>query len=96
MTFPGDLDELIEEGALAAPHLEAIRLLLDADVHEAEMSDSINEYFETIKDMDLIAAIYNLLPGMKIISHYNFRRLVRLKMEPKPMDWPGYTFGERI
>ncbi len=78
-----ELDELIEEGALAAPHLEAIKSIIDADVFEDEMAETLREYMhENVKTIEFAAAISDLLQAQKIISKYFFRRLY---------EWRGFT-----
>jgi len=71
-----ELDELIREGALAAPHLEAIRDILEADVHEDEMAEMLREYMrENVTTIEDAAAVSDMLQATKVISKYFFRRL---------------------
>jgi uncharacterized metal-binding protein len=71
-----ELDQLIQEGALAAPHLERIKAILEADVHEDEMAESLREYMrENVKSIEEAAAVSDMLHSTKIISKYFFRRL---------------------
>lgn len=71
-----ELDSLIEEGAAVAPHLEAIRNILEADVHEDEMAQSLREYMqENVRTIEEAAAVSDMLQATKIISKYFFRRL---------------------
>lgn len=78
-----ELDQLIEEGALAAPHLEAIKGILEADIHEDEMAESLREYMhDNVKTIEFAAAVSDLLQAQKIISKYFFRRLY---------EWRGCT-----
>jgi threonine aldolase len=71
-----EVDQLIQEGALAAPHLDAIRNILEADVHEDEMAEMLREYMrENVKTIEDAAAVSDMLQATKIISKYFFRRL---------------------
>jgi len=71
-----EVDQLIQEGALAAPHLDAIRDILEADVHEDEMAEMLREYMrENVKTIEDAAAVSDMLQATKVISKYFFRRL---------------------
>jgi riboflavin synthase len=71
-----NLDDLIQEGALVAPHLEAIKAILEADVHEDEMAESLREYMrENVRSIEDAAAVSDMLQATKVISKYFFRRL---------------------
>ncbi len=71
------LDQLIEEGALAAPHLEAIKAILEADVLEEQMSSMARDYVrEHFPDIEFYSTVCSLLAACKIISAYNFRRVL--------------------
>ncbi len=80
-----ELDQLIEEGALAAPHLEAIKDILEADIHEDEMADRLREYMhENVTTIELAAAVSDMLQARGIISKYFFRKLY---------EWRGSTYA---
>lgn len=71
-----DLDSLIGEGAAVAPHLDRIRNILEADVHEDEMAESLREYMrENVTTIEEAAAVSDMLHATKVISKYFFRRL---------------------
>lgn len=71
-----ELDSLIEEGAAVAPHLEQIKNILEADVHEDEMAENLREYMhENVTTIEDAAAVSDMLQATKIISKYFFRRL---------------------
>lgn len=70
------LDDLIGEGAASAPHLEAVRNILEADVHEDEMAAMLRDYMSTnVLTIEEAAAVSDMLQATKIISKYFFRRL---------------------
>lgn len=82
-----ELDQWIEEGALAAPCLEAIKGIIDADVHEDEMADMLREYMhENVKSIEFAAVVSDLLQASGVISKYFFRKLY---------EWRGYTSERR-
>ena len=82
-----ELDELIEEGALAAPHLDRIKDILEMDVHEDEMAQRLREYMnENVTTIEDAAAVSDMLSACHIISKYFFRRLY---------EWRGCT-SERL
>ena len=71
-----DLDQLIGEGALVAPHLSRIKDILESDVHEDEMAESLREYMhEHVTSIEEAAAVSDMLQATKVISKYFFRRL---------------------
>jgi threonine aldolase len=71
-----NLDDLIQEGALAAPHLSAIKDILEADLHEDEMAESLREYMhENVRTIEDAAVVSDMLQATKVISKYFFRRL---------------------
>jgi threonine aldolase len=71
-----NLDDLIQEGALAAPHLSAIKDILEADLHEDEMAQSLREYMrENVTTIEDAALVSDMLQATKVISKYFFRRL---------------------
>lgn len=71
-----ELDQLIEEGALAAPHLDAIRDILESDVHEDAMADALRAYMhQNVKTIEFASAVSDMLQAQKIISKYFFRKL---------------------
>jgi hypothetical protein len=73
-----ELDQLIQEGALAAPHLERIKAILDADVDEYEMGDMMRDYVrENFRDIESYSVAVAMLGACKIISAYNMRRLMQ-------------------
>ena len=70
------LDDLIQDGALAAPHLARIKDILEADVHEDEMATMLRTYMhENVKTIEDAAAVSEMLQATKVISKYFFRRL---------------------
>jgi hypothetical protein len=72
----GELDELISEGAKVAIHIDAIKDILEADVHEDEMAQSLREYMhENVTSIEDAAAVSDMLAATKVISKYFFRRL---------------------
>jgi hypothetical protein len=76
-----NLDELIQEGALSAPHLSAIKDILEADVHEDDMAAMLREYMrENVTTIEDAAVVSDMLQATKVISKYFFRRLY---------DWRG-------
>lgn len=71
-----ELDSLIGEGAAVAPHLDAIKNILEADVHEDEMAAMLRDYMhEHVTNIDDAAAVSDMLQATKVISKYFFRRL---------------------
>jgi predicted transcriptional regulator len=71
-----ELDSLIEEGAAVAPHLDRIRDILEADVHEDEMAERLREYMkENVTTIEDAAAVSDMLQATHVISKYFFRRL---------------------
>lgn len=77
-----ELDELIEEGALVAPHLETIRSIVEADIHEDEMAAMLRDYMkEHVTNIEQAAAVSDMLQACKIISKYYFRRLYEYQGE---------------
>jgi hypothetical protein len=77
----------MEDGALAAPYLWAIRDILESDVHEDEMAERLREYMqENIRSIEEAAIISDLLQATKIISKYHFRKLY---------EWRGCTSERR-
>lgn len=71
-----ELDQLIEEGALVAPHLECVKNILEADVHEDEMAEMLRDYMqEHVTTIEEAAVVSDMLQATKIISKYFFRRL---------------------
>lgn len=80
-----ELDELIEEGAAAAPHLEAIRNILEMDVHEDEMAERLRDYMgEHATSIEFAAAVSDMLSACHIISKHFFRKLY---------EWRGSTYA---
>ncbi len=80
-----ELDQLIQEGALAAPHLEAIKDILEADIHEDEMADRLREYMhENVTTIETAAVVSDMLQARGIISKYFFRKLY---------EWRGSTYA---
>ena len=72
-----ELDELIQEGAAVAPHLDRIKDILEADVFEDEMGRMLREYWtENVTDIDTASVVTAMLSATKIISAYNFRRVL--------------------
>lgn len=72
------LDDLIQEGALAAPHLERIKEILEADVFEDEMGAMLRDYWsENVTDIDMASCVTAMLAATKVISAYNFRRVLQ-------------------
>jgi hypothetical protein len=73
-----ELDQLIGDGAAAAPHLEAIKGILDADVDEYEMGDMLRDYVrENFPDIESYSVAVAMLGACKIISAYNMRRVMQ-------------------
>jgi threonine aldolase len=71
-----NLDDLIQEGALAAPHLIRVKDILEADVHEDEMAQMLREYMkENVTTIEDAAVVSEMLQATKVISKYFFRRL---------------------
>jgi hypothetical protein len=82
-----ELDQLIEEGALAAPHLDRIKDILEADIHEDEMAQRLRDYMrENVTTIEDAAAVSDMLSACHIISKYFFRKLY---------EWRGCTY-ERL
>lgn len=78
-----ELDELIEEGAAVAPHLSAIKDILEMDIHEDEMADRLRDYMhEHVTTIECAAAVSDMLSACHIISKYFFRKLY---------EWRGST-----
>jgi myosin-crossreactive antigen len=72
---PIHLDEFIQEGALAAPHLDAIKEILEADLFEDQMGSALRDYVkEHFHDIEFYSVVCAMLAATKIISAYNFRR----------------------
>ena len=72
-----ELDQLIEEGALVAPHLEQIRNILEADVFEEQMGAMMRDYMqENFRDIEGYSVVVAMLGATKIISAYNLRRVM--------------------
>jgi hypothetical protein len=71
-----ELDQLIGEGALSAPHLDSIKAILEADVGEDEMAENLRAYMkEHIKTIEEASAVSDMLSATKVISKYFFRKL---------------------
>ncbi len=72
-----ELDQWIEEGALAAPHLDQIRNILEADVFEDQMGSMMRDYVkEHFPDIESYSVTVAMLGACKIISAYNLRRVL--------------------
>lgn len=72
-----ELDSLIEEGAAVAPHLDRIKDILEADVFEDEMGAMLRDYWqENVTDIDTASCVTAMLAATKVISAYNFRRVL--------------------
>lgn len=72
-----ELDSLIEEGAAVAPHLDRIKDILEADVFEDEMGAMLRYYWqENVTDIDTASCVTAMLAATKVISAYNFRRVL--------------------
>jgi hypothetical protein len=73
-----ELDQLIQEGALAAPHLDRIKDILEADVFEDEMGEMMREYVkDNFPDIESYSVVCAMLGACKIISAYNLRRVLQ-------------------
>lgn len=73
-----ELDQLIEEGALVAPHLDEIKAILEADIFEDEMGRQMREYMqEHFRDISDYGVVVAMLGATKIISAYNLRRVMQ-------------------
>ena len=71
------IDRHIREGALAAPHVEAIQQILEADVFEDEMGRMARDYVkDNFRDIDEYSVVCAVLGALHIISAYNFRRVL--------------------
>lgn len=82
-----ELDQLIEEGALAAPVLDDIKDILESDVHEDEMAERLRTYMrENITTIEFASAVSDMLQARGIISKYFFRKLY---------EWRGSTYASR-
>lgn len=78
-----ELDLLICEGALSAPHIYAVRDIIEMDIHEDEMAQRLREYMhENVTSIELAAVTSDMLQALHIISKYFFRRLY---------EWRGCT-----
>lgn len=72
-----ELDQLIGEGALAAPHLDRIRDILEADVFEEEMGAMLRDYVqENLRGIEEYSVVVAMLGATKVISAYNMRRVM--------------------
>lgn len=72
-----ELDQLIWSGALAAPHLDRIKDILEADIFEDEMGERMREYVkENLPDIEDYSVVVAMLGACKIISAYNMRRVM--------------------
>lgn len=59
-----------------APHVAAIKAILELDVFEDEMGRRLREYCnEHLTDIELGAEVHDRLASEKIISKPNFRKL---------------------
>jgi hypothetical protein len=82
-----ELDQWIKEGALAAPCLESVKAILDADVHEDEMADMLRAFMHAnVTTIEDAAVVSDMLQATGIISKYFFRRLY---------EWRGCTSERR-
>lgn len=73
-----EIDNLIGEGALVAPHLDRIKDILEADVFEDEMGAMLRDYVqEHLRDIDTYSVAVAMLSACKIISAYNMRRVMQ-------------------
>jgi hypothetical protein len=71
-----ELDQLVEEGALAAPHLDQIKAILEADVGEDEMAENLRAYMKAnVTTIEDAAAVSDMLAATGVISKYFFRKL---------------------
>lgn len=71
-----ELDALIEDGALAAPYLDGIKAILDADVEEDEMAKNLRAYWNNnVLSIEEAALLSDLLQATKIITKFHFRKL---------------------
>ena len=78
-----ELDQLIEEGALAAPILDSVKAILDADVHEDEMAQMLRDFMgENVTTIEQASVVSDMLQATGVISKYFFRRL---------FEWHGCT-----
>ncbi len=72
-----ELDSLIEEGALAAPHLDRIKDILEADVFEDQMGSMLRDYVgENLPSIEEYSVVVAMLGATKVISAYNMRRVM--------------------
>ena len=72
-----ELNEWLMEGVLAAPILEGVKGILDADIHEDEMADRMREYWsEAVTNIEQASVVGALLQASGIISPYFFRKLL--------------------
>ena len=80
-----ELDQLIEEGALAAPHLDQIQTILEMDIHEDEMAERLRDYMRAnVRTIEDAAAVSDMLSACHIISKHFFRKLY---------EWRGSTYA---
>jgi hypothetical protein len=71
-----ELDGLIQEGAAVAHHLDRIKDILEADVHEDEMATMLREYMhENVTSIEEASAVSDMLQATKVISKHFFRRI---------------------
>ncbi len=71
-----ELDQLIQDGALAAPILSGVKEILAADVHEDEMAEMLRTYMKaSVTTIEDAATVSDMLQATGIISKYFFRRL---------------------
>ncbi len=89
MTFCGiddeKLDDLIEAGALVAPHLDEVKAILEMDIHEDEMADRLRDYMgKNVSTIETASVVSDMLSACHIISKYFFRKLY---------DWRGSTYA---
>jgi hypothetical protein len=72
-----ELDQHIEAGALAAPHLDRIKEILEADLFEDQMGAVMRDYVkQNFRDIESYSVVCAMLGATHIISAYNMRRVL--------------------
>jgi hypothetical protein len=72
-----ELNSFIEAGALAAPHLDRIKEILEADLFEDQMGAVMRDYVrEHFRDIESYSVVCAMLGATHVISAYNMRRVL--------------------
>lgn len=85
-----ELDQMIEDGARAAPHLDFIRSVVQADILERDMADQVGRYVAENLNSEFGCVVFDLMSSLKIISKPKYRELMTHKSPKFSVDVDRY------